>query len=175
VPAPGPESVERVFDGTRISVEVEHWPGGARREIVRHPGATAAVVRLGDRVVLVRQLREAVRRVLLEVPAGTRDVPGESPEETIRREIREETGYLATRLEQLGSILTTPGFTDERIELYVAWVEDPPGPPEEEGIEVAVVPFAEAVAMAEDGRIEDAKSVAALLLLARRTEADAAP
>jgi ADP-ribose pyrophosphatase len=162
-----------VFEGTRIGVEVERWPGGARREIVRHPGAAAAVVLLGDAVVLVRQLREAVRRVLLEVPAGTRDVAGESPEETIRREIREETGYVATRLEPLGSILTTPGFTDERIELYVAWVDDPPGEPEEEGIEVVVVPFTKAVAMAEDGRIEDAKSVAALLLLARRTGAGA--
>jgi ADP-ribose pyrophosphatase len=147
-------------------VAVERWPGGIRREVVRHPGACAAVAFVDDhRILLVRQMREAVRRELLEVPAGTRDVAGESGEDTMGREIREETGYEAKSLELIGSILTTPGFTNERIDLYVARVgPEPVGEPEEEGVEVVIMDFDEAVAAAVSGGIEDAKSVVALLL-----------
>jgi ADP-ribose pyrophosphatase len=167
-PQPQPESTGVVFEGAKFRVEVQRWRGDVRRDVVRHPGACAAAVLVGDdRVVLVRQLREAVRRVTLEVPAGTYDVPGETPEEAMRREIREETGHRVTRLEALGSILTTPGFTDERIDLFVAWAE-PDGDPEEEGITVVTMSVAEAVAAARDGSIEDAKSVVALLWLADR-------
>jgi 8-oxo-dGTP pyrophosphatase MutT (NUDIX family) len=166
---PEPERVETVFAGSRIAVEVEEWPNGVRREVVRHPGACAAVVFEGsDHVLLVRQMREAVRRELLEIPAGTRDVPGESPEDTMRREILEETGRRVGRLEGLGRILTTPGFTDELMELYVAWAEPNPGDASEAGISTMAVPFDDAVAMVLDGRIEDAKSCVALLLAKAR-------
>jgi ADP-ribose pyrophosphatase len=164
-----PDEVEVVFEGTRITVVVERWPGGRRREIVRHPGACAAVVFVDDdQVVLVRQRREAVRQETVEVVAGTRDVEDELPEETIRREIREETGYAATRLERLGSILTTPGFTTERIDLFVAWAKPSGDPPTEEDITTEIVPFDRAVEMARSGEIEDAKSALALLLAAER-------
>jgi ADP-ribose pyrophosphatase len=171
-----PERVEVVFRGSRLGLDVEHWPGGSRREIVRHPGACAAVVFVDeDRVVLVRQFREAVRRSLLEVPAGTRDVPGETEKETVRREILEETGYRAARVVRLGSILTTPGFSDERIGLYVAWVEPgPPVAPEEPGVETVLLRFDDAVRMVHAGEIEDAKSCVALLL-ARATRAPSGP
>jgi 8-oxo-dGTP pyrophosphatase MutT (NUDIX family) len=164
-PAPKPERVESVFRGSRIAVDVEYWPNGARREVVRHPGACAAVVfEAEDHVLLVRQMREAVRRELLEIPAGTRDVPTESPEETIRREIREETGREVTELEWIGRIFTTPGFTDETMELFVARAEPDPGQATETGISTVAVPFDQAVRMVLDGRIEDAKSCVALLL-----------
>jgi ADP-ribose pyrophosphatase len=164
-----PDDVQVVFEGSRITVVVEHWPEGKRREIVRHPGACAAVVFVDEhRVVLVRQMREAVRRETLEVVAGTRDVEGESPEDTIRREIQEETGYAATRVERIGSILTTPGFSTERIDLFVAWAEPSGQPPTEEGVTTSVVPFDQAVGMALSGEIADAKSTVALLLTRER-------
>jgi ADP-ribose pyrophosphatase len=164
-----PSGVEVVFQGTKITVVVERWPDGKRREVVRHPGAGAAVVFVDDRlVVLVRQLREAVRRETLEVVAGTRDIPGEHPEDTIRREILEETGHVATRFERLGSILTTPGFSTEVIDVFVAWAEPSGEPPSEEGITTVVVPFDRAVEMALSGEIDDAKSALALLLARER-------
>lgn len=135
--------------------------------MVRHPGACGAVVISGDRVILVRQFREAVRRHLLEIPAGIYDVTGEPPEQAVRREIEEETGYVATGVERLGRIFTSPGFTDETIDLFLVRAS-PGGPPRETGIETVVMPFGEAVQVARDGRMEDAKSAVALLLAGGR-------
>ncbi len=168
-PAPEPNSSTVVFEGPLFRVEVERW-GERRRDIVRHPGACAGVVIVdGDRVLLVRQLREAVRRHLLEIPAGLYDVKGESGADAMRREIAEETGYRAMTIEPLGEVLTSPGFSDERIDLFLCTAE-PGADPTEEGIEVVVVPFEGAVRMVEDGTIDDAKSIAALLLVARRRD-----
>src|SRR3989442_13853260 len=100
-------------------------------------------------------MRQAVRRETLEVPAGTRDVTGETQEQTIRREILEETGYLAGAVERIGSILTTPGFTDERIDLFLARAEPSGQGPTESGTHPVIVPFAEAVRMAIGGEIDD--------------------
>ncbi|HYH28692.1 MAG TPA: NUDIX hydrolase, partial [Actinomycetota bacterium] len=97
--------------------------------------------------------------------AGVYDVKGEAESETAARELREETGYRATTIRPLVRLLSSPGFTDERIDVFVANVE-PEGDPEE-GIEVVVVPLPEAVGMVERGEIEDAKTVAALLLASR--------
>jgi ADP-ribose diphosphatase len=164
-----PSGVEVVFQGAKITVVVERWPDGKRREVVRHPGACAAVVFVDDHhVALVRQKREAVRRETLEVVAGTRDIPGEPPEDTIRREILEETGHVATRFERLGSILTTPGFSTEVIDLFVAWAEPSGEPPTEEDLTTVIVPFDRAVEMALSGKIDDAKSALALLLVRER-------
>jgi ADP-ribose pyrophosphatase len=169
-----PDQHVQVFDGALIRVEVETWDGDRRREIVRHPGSCAGVVLVGDEtVVLIRLLREPVRRRLLEVPAGVYDERGESPEETIRREVNEETGYRANEVTRLGSILTTPGFSDERIDLFLVRAT-PDGEPEE-GIERVEVPFQEAVRMAHSGEIEDAKSVVALLLAADRLREPGGP
>jgi ADP-ribose pyrophosphatase len=158
------ESVE-VFDGTLIEVVVETWPQG-RRELVRHPGAAAMVAFHGDDVVLVRQLRESIRAETLEIPAGILDQEGESPRECAIRELREEAGYRAEDVEPLGAVHTSLGFTDERIELFVCGAE--PEGDAEEGVELVVMPFDDALQAVRDGRITDAKSAVALLLAADR-------
>src|SRR5262249_60093886 len=108
-----------------------------RREIVHHPGACAVVaLTTAGEVVLVRQFRPAVGRALLEIPAGVMDVAGEDAATCAVRELLEETGYRPVRpLEPLGPILTTPGFTDERIELFLARDVEPgtAGPGADEG------------------------------------------
>ncbi len=147
-------------------MEILRWPG-KRRDVVRHPGA-AAVLPMTARgsVVLVRQEREAVGEQLLEIPAGIYDVEGESPEDAARRELEEETGYRATRMEPLGRVHTSPGFTDEAIDLFAAEAE-PAGRPER-GIEVVEMPLEDAVRAVDRGEISDAKTALAILLAARR-------
>jgi len=141
-------------------------------EVIRHVGA-AAVVALDDqgRVVLVRQYRYAVDGWLLEVPAGKLD-SGEDPEACVRRELEEETGFRPLALESLGWIYTTPGFTDEKIWLYLARVIEPARQSleDDEVLEVECLPLAEAVERARDGRIHDGKTVCALLRAASRLE-----
>lgn len=160
-----PDSTRKVFRGKLISVEVESWPGG-EREVVRHPGACAVVAfTAGGEVVLVRQIREAVRESLLEVPAGILDVAGEDPAGCAARELLEETGYRAANVRPLGFIYTSPGFSDERIDLFVADAE--PAAAAEDGIEVVLMPFEAALAAIRDGRIRDAKTAVALLLADR--------
>jgi ADP-ribose diphosphatase len=159
-----PVSTEEVFEGRLLRLDVEQWTDPDRtREVIRHPGAAAVLALTRERrVVLVRQFREAVRESLLEIPAGIYDEHGETPEETARREAEEETGYRVTSLRPLGRILTTPGFTDERIDLFLAEVEPEGGP--EEGMEVVEVPWDEALALVRGGRISDAKTAIAILL-----------
>lgn len=139
-------------------------------EIVRHPGAAAVLPveedGAGNHVaILVRQYRHAAGGWLLEVPAGKLD-GNEPPDECARRELEEETGYRPISLEPLGSILTTPGFTDERIWLYLAPKPEPveggARPEEDEVLSVKRLPLAEAVAMAASGEITDSKTVACL-------------
>jgi ADP-ribose pyrophosphatase len=165
------ESVREVFRGSTIRVEVGKWDGHDR-EIVRHPGAVAVVVLVeGERVVLVKQTREALDTRILEIPAGKRDQPGEAPEDTARREVREETGYRLASLRPLGRIHSSPGFSDEEVLLFVgeASGKGDPDPDESEAdIEVLTMPLDEAVEAVRDGRITDAKSAVALLLAAGR-------
>jgi ADP-ribose pyrophosphatase len=159
-----PVAAEEVFVGRLLRLEVERWADPDRiREVIRHPGAAAVLALTRERrVVLVRQFREAVRDSLLEIPAGVYDEHEETPEETARREVGEETGYRVTSLRPLGSIFTTPGFTDERIDLFLAEVEPERDP--EEGMEVVEVPWDEAVTLVQEGRISDAKTAVAILL-----------
>jgi 8-oxo-dGTP pyrophosphatase MutT (NUDIX family) len=158
-----PDSVREAFRGRLIRVDVERWPSG-EREIVRHPGACAVVAftPLGD-VLLVRQTREAVRTELLEIPAGIRDQPDESVVDCAARELMEETGFRAARIQPLGAIYTSPGFADEKIDLFLADAV-PDGERTEIGLEVVLMPFAAALSAMGDGRIMDAKTVAGLLL-----------
>ena len=162
-----PGSGERriVFEGKLISVEVVE---GRYREIVHHPGACAAVPVLGDDVLLVRQFRDAVGEELLEVPAGVRDVEGEDVADCAAREVLEETGYRVTSIEPLGSAFTSPGFADERIDLFLARVEPDPEREAEEEIELVRMPLEDAVRAVHDGEIRDAKSAVAILLAAGR-------
>lgn len=160
-----PEDAREEFRGRLIRVDVETW-AGRRREVVRHPGACAILATTPDGgVVLVRQFREAVRRALLEIPAGLLDHPGEAARDCAARELLEETGYRAGELLRLGSLYSSPGFTDERIELFAAEARREGAP--EKGIEVVLMPTGEAIAAVRDGEITDAKTVAALLLLAQ--------
>ncbi len=166
---------ERVFEGKLLRIDREEvaLPQGkhAVLETIRHPGAAAVLPFLPDgRVVLIRQYRHAAGGFIVEVPAGKLDA-GEAPERCASREIEEETGWRAGRLVPLGSILTTPGFTDEVIWLYEAHelVRGEQALESDEVLETLEVPFGQAVAMVRAGEVRDAKSVAAILLaFARR-------
>lgn len=163
--------------GRRVSaavVEVE-GPDGARheREIVHHPGAVAAVPWHGDgTITLVRQYRVALDADVWEIPAGLRDVVGEPPDETARRELVEEVGLRAGHLEHLVTFHNSPGFSDEAVVIYLAGdlapVPDDRQGAEEQAMMVERVPLADARAMVADGRITDAKTVIAVLALAAR-------
>lgn len=143
----------------------------ADREVVLHRGAVALLPLLdgGDRVCLIRNRRYAVGKTLLEIPAGTLD-PGEPPEVCAVRELQEETGYVAGQISLLTTWWVSPGVFNERMFLFRC--EDlQPGPQAQEldeSIEPVVVPWEEAVRMALDGRIEDAKTMLAILLWDRQ-------
>lgn len=169
-----------VFEGRllRVSVDRVALPDGqtAEREVVRHPGAAgvlplfeASARQEGPAVLLVRQYRHPVGRALWEIPAGTLE-PGESPEACARRELEEEAGLRARELQSLGVVHTSAGFTDEAVHVFA--VDDPergrPRPGDQERLERRMWPFRSAVRMVERGEITDAKTVFALLTVARR-------
>lgn len=143
-------------------------PNGHRMglEIVRHPGAAAVAALDGDgAIALLHQYRHAVGGYLWEVPAGKLDA-GERPEACAARELREEAGLVACRLEAVGSIVTCPGFCDEVVHLFVATglTRVPQSLAPDEVIEaVHTLPLAEAMAMIAAGEIRDAKTIAALV------------
>jgi ADP-ribose pyrophosphatase len=164
-----PDAARTVYDGTLFDVVVEQW-GEHEREIVEHPGAVAIVaVDQEGGIALVRQRREAVRKRLLEVPAGTLE-DGEQPLESARRELAEETGLTGGAWRELTAFYTTPGFCRERMHVFVA-----------EGVEQGVASPAadeqlEVVRWSRDeiagrlGEVEDAKTLAALLLYLRERD-----
>jgi ADP-ribose pyrophosphatase len=158
-----PDSSELVWRGRLLGVTVERW-GEHEREIVEHPGAVA-IVAVDDEgyVTLVRQLREATRKRLLELPAGTAE-PGEEPLATARRELKEECGLSGGEWRELAAFWTTPGFCRERMHLFAAeGVErGEPAPAEDEELEVVRWPVAEVRELLHE--IEDAKTLAGLLL-----------
>lgn len=150
-----------------LSVDRVRLPNGNSidLEMIQHVGAAAVVpVRNDGTVLLVRQYRYATGGWLLEVPAGKLD-GGEAPESCARREVEEESGYYPGRLLPLGCIWTTPGFTNERIWLFLAQGLQPSRQAlqHDEVLTVEAIEFDEAVRMAETGEIADAKSVCALL------------
>jgi len=157
------------FAGRLLTVRVDdvRLPSGREsgREVVEHPGAVAIVAVTDDeRVLLVRQYRHSVGRALLEIPAGTRE-PGEDPAATARRELIEETGYAADRLVLLTEFFASPGYTTERLSLFLA-TGCRPALKERDGDEPAAL---EAVALADLAAvlpgIEDAKTLVGLLWL----------
>ena len=161
-----PDETRVAYDGKLIDVVVERW-GEHEREIVEHPGAVAVVAVDGDdRVVLVRQLREPARRELLELPAGTLE-DGEEAEPAARRELREETGLRGGAWRELGAFWTTPGFCREYMRVFLAEeVEEGEAAPEEdERVEVVRWPVADLGRRI--GELEDAKTIAGLLLYLR--------
>ena len=148
----------------RDSVEL---PNGktAFREVVRHPGGVIILPVDGDgNVYMVRQFRYAYGRTVLEIPAGKLEY-GEEPLSAAKRELEEEIGAVAGQWRHLGDIWPTPGFCDEVQHLYLAreLTFGETHPDEDEFLEQVRMPFGEAVAMAADGRLQDSKSVVALL------------
>ena len=155
-----------------VSRERVRLPGGRETEldIVRHPGAAAVVPFLDENhVLLIRQYRHAAGGSILEVPAGKLD-PGETPESCASRELEEEAGRRAGRLEKLGWIFTTPGFSDEVIHLFAAYelTRVPTRHEPDEVIESVPMPFAEALELVWRGELTDAKSALALVHAAHR-------
>jgi ADP-ribose pyrophosphatase len=161
-----PDESRTAFEGEQISVEIERW-GDNEREIVRHPGAVAIVaVDEEGRVTLVRQLREPARKHLLELPAGTCE-PGEEPLATAKRELREEAGLAGGDWRLVASFFSTPGFCDELVRVYVAeGVEEQASSPEaDEEIELVRIEGSQLESLLPE--IEDAKTLAGLLLYLR--------
>jgi ADP-ribose pyrophosphatase len=165
---------EPIYEGKVVNLRVEEieLPNGrrSRLELVHHPGAAAIVpVDEEGRVLLVRQFRHATGgEWLLEVPAGKLD-PGEEPPVAAVRECEEETGFRPRRLDPLGWIWTTPGFTNEKIHLFLARELEAGRQDlqDDESLTVERVPLVEALAAALDGGIDDGKSIAALVRAAR--------
>lgn len=161
---------KQVYQGSflRILEDAVRLPDGreASREYVKHPGATAVVAITDDgRIVMVRQYRYPVGKVTLEIPAGKLDT-GEEALACAKRELKEETGYVAERWTKLTSLLTTPGFTDEVIHLYKAEKMrfDEACPDEDEFIHAELYTPEELRRMIEDETIVDAKTIVALLM-----------
>ena len=154
----------KILDVNKLEVEL---PNGrhSMRDIVRHPGASA-VVALTDsgKIVLVRQYRTAIDRVTVEIPAGKLDL-SEDPLDCAKRELHEETGFRAGRIRFLTRIVSSCGFCDEMINIYLAThLEfDAPDPDDDEFVNVDLVPLGELIDAVLDGKIEDAKTVVGAL------------
>lgn len=172
---PTPIETRVLYEGAKFNVELLTLPGrgGGTREmaVVRHPGACAILPILHEpteqecaTLVMIRNQRPAVGGTLWEIPAGTID-PGEQPLPCARRELIEETGYEAATLEPFGRFYTTPGMTDEVMHVFVARALTHVGQDLDDGehIEVHEVRADEALAMIDDGRLQDAKSVIPIL------------
>lgn len=167
----------RIYTGrvVRLDVDTVRFPDGStgKLEIIRHPGAAAIVPCASDpasedpTILMIQQYRYAAGGPLWEIPAGTLE-PGEDPEACARRELLEEAGVAATRIERLTSILTTPGFTDEVIHLFLASGLEAKAPLRErdEFIEVAPQPLSRVLTRIRDGEVRDAKTIVAILYIA---------
>ena len=169
-------STERLHTGRIVKLDRDtvRFPDGStgQLEMLRHPGASA-VVPLVDpitdadpRVILIRQFRHAAEDFIWEIPAGRLD-PGETPERCAERELEEEAGMRAGRLERLTTIYTTPGFTDERIDLFLAGELGPgeQGREPDEFMEVETRRWSEVMDMVRQGVIVDGKTLVSLLFV----------
>jgi ADP-ribose pyrophosphatase len=163
-----------LLKGSRFDVvEVSQRTAGGKlvtRQVVRHPGAVVVIPLLeGNRVCLIRNERVALGKKLIELPAGTLDPP-EPPAEAAARELQEETGYTATKWRELPAFYTSPGILSEKMFVFAAegLTEGKPAREEGENIENYVVPWSEAMAMADRGDIEDGKTLCALLMWDRQ-------
>ena len=175
--APGKVATRRVHTGRILNLDIDtvRYPDGSSGELemIRHPGAAAVVPVLtaGDaadpQILLIRQYRYAAEGPIWEIPAGRLD-PGEAPEACARRELEEEAGVCAGRIEHLTTIFTTPGFTDERIHLYAAHDLTATAPRREadEFLDVTPLPLSRALGMIKDGELRDGKTIVAVLYFA---------
>jgi ADP-ribose pyrophosphatase len=167
---------QKVFDGRVFKVTVDTVREGEltyQRDVVHHPGSAVIVPFHDDgTVVLVRQYRHPAVRYLLEVPAGTL-ADGERPEAGAARELEEELGLIAERLEKLSEFFVSPGFLEEKMWVYLATglTEGKPQPDEDEVLDVVRLPIGDALEMITSGEIQDAKTIIGLMLAAPRVGA----
>ena len=167
---------DRLYTGRVLNLDADtvRFPDGStgQLEMIRHPGAAAVLPFLDDpsaadpRVVLIRQFRHAADDFIYEVPAGRLD-PGESPEDCAGRELAEETGYQADRLIPLTMIYTTPGFTDERIHLFMAsgLTAGVHRREADELLDLHPLPWSDVIGLVETGKIVDGKSLIAIMFV----------
>ena len=170
-------STRRVYTGRVINLDVDtvRFPNGSvgELEMIRHPGASAVVPFLSNpdgedpELLLIRQYRYAAEQYLYEIPAGRLDA-GEEPAVCARRELREETGCEAERVEHLFTMYTTPGFTDEKIHVFIALglTRGKAAQEADEFIEVETMRLSRALSLVERGEIQDAKTALGLLYAA---------
>ena len=170
-------STRRAYAGRIIHVDIDtvRFPNGSTGdlEMVRHPGAAAVLPFLTDpdgddpQILLIRQFRHAANGYLYEIPAGRLDA-GEAPNACAARELREETGCTAARLEPLTTFFTTPGFTDERIHAFMAsdLTRGETAQEQDEFMTLEPVPMSRALEMIRSGELNDAKSALTILFAA---------
>ncbi len=172
-PLPKILASQEVFRGRIFDVTIDTVREGDKtyqREVVHHPGSAVIVPAFEDgTVALVCQYRHPAVRYLLEVPAGTLN-RGERPEEGAARELEEELGFVAGRLEKLSEFYVSPGFCEEKMWIYLAteMVETKQQLEEDEIVDVVRLPFSQALEMISAGEIEDAKTIIGLMLAAPR-------
>ena len=162
-------SSQLIYEGRalRLRVDMVEMPGGRRttREIVEHSDCVAVVpVDADSNIILVSQFRKPVEKELLEIPAGGID-PGEDAEDAVRRELREEIGYLPRKVDRLGGFYSTPGFCTEYLYLYLATdlVPSQLQAEDTDNIRLVRVPVSQILDLIKSGEISDAKSIAGLL------------
>jgi len=167
----------RVYTGKIISLDVDvvRFPDGSigELEMIRHPGASAIVPFLSDprgddpQILLIRQYRYAAEDYLLEIPAGRLNA-GEDPRDCALRELKEETGCSAEQIDHLFTMYTTPGFTDEKIHLFIATglVAGKPNQEPDEFLDLEPMLLSRALDLVEAGEIKDAKTALGLLFAA---------
>jgi len=166
-------SSTEVFAGRVFAVTVDTIREGDKtyqREVVHHPGSAVIIPVFEDgTIALVRQYRHPAVRYLLEAPAGTLE-RGEVPEEGAARELEEELGYVAGRLEKLSEFFVSPGFCEEKMWVYLATdlVETRQQLEDDEILEVVRIPLSQVLSMITTGEIEDAKTIIGVMLAAPR-------
>jgi ADP-ribose pyrophosphatase len=174
---PGQVSTRRVYTGRVISLDVDavRFPDGSigELEMIRHPGASAIVPFVSDptgadpQILLIKQYRYAAEQFLYEIPAGRLDA-GEDPRDCATRELREETGCTAKQMDFLFTMFTTPGFTDERIHLFMAagLERGETAREADEFITLETVTLSHALQLIQGGEIKDAKTALGILFAA---------
>lgn len=164
-----------VYSGDRIRLEVHHLMAEEtryRKEVVVHPGAAVILPVLPDgKVLMIRNLRYALKQILIELPAGTLD-KNEDPMNCAGRELLEETGYLAGRLKHMTSFFTSPGIFTEKIHAFIAYDLKKRQQALDLGEDIQILPveLEHAIEMVRSGEVQDAKTIAALLYYERFVE-----
>jgi len=164
-----------VYEGHVIALGVGTFagPDGStfERDVVHHPGAVSVVPIIDDHVVLIRQYRAALDDLLLEIPAGKRDIDGEPPEQTAHRELVEEVGLRAGGLVRLAEFYNSPGFSDEHSYVFLAVDLEPVAASaqgiEEEHMTIEQVPLDDILGLIATGEMRDAKTIIGLTLALR--------